>query len=216
MVGAHSRRQLQAVKMRSNIKDEVRYVQELHYIREMRKHLVHQLPQIFATTDPHTLSDVEPAIEVEPTDLVKKEPSSISEHINGPNESKSVRVAPDVKNETVHFFVALATYLLGLGTLSLGILFLWDPSIFEDAGLATKLVALVIGRFYMGTGLAMLILVYQKHLRALGTLLLCEGLAESVMMDLASNKGFKIDFLIGVPMTLVKGVLGWWMVNNCE
>ena len=216
MPGAHKRRELRAVKMRDNIKDEVRYVQELHYIREMRKHLVHQLPQIFATTDPHTLSDVKPAIKVEPSSLVKKEPNSISEHSTGRDKSKPVRVATEVKNEIPHFFVVLATYLLGFGTLSLGLLFLWDPSIFEDAGLATKLVALVIGRLYTGTGLAMLILLYQNHLRALGTLLLCEGLAESVMMDLARNSGFKTDFLIGFPVTLVKGVLGWWMVNSRE
>ena len=216
MPGAHKRRQLQAVKMRSNIKDEVRFVEELHYIQETRKNLVNQLPQIFATTDTHIPSDIKSAIKVEPTDLVEKEQNSISEHINGGDKSKLVRVTPDVKNETLHFFVALATYLLGFGTLSLGILFLWDPSIFEDSGLATKLVALVIGRLYMGTGLAMLILVYQKHLRALGTLLLCEGLAEAVMMVLARNLGFKVDFLIGVPMMSVKGVLGLWMVNSRE
>ena len=216
MAGAHKRRQLQAVKMRSNIKDEVRYVQELHYIRTMRKHLVDQLPQIFAAKDPHILSDAKPAVKVEPTDLAKKEPDSISEHINGRDKSESVRVAPDLKKEKLHFFVTLVTYLVGFGTLFLGILFLWNPSIFQKYGLATKLVVLDLGRLYMGTGLAMLLLVYQKYLRALGTLLLCEAMADIVMMVLASNSGSKIDLLVGVPMTGVKGALGLWMVNSRE
>ena len=216
MPGAHKRRQLQAVKVKSNIKDEVRYVQELHYIRTMRKHLVDQLPQIFAAKDPHVLSDEKPAVKVEPTDLAKKEPDLISEHINGRDKLKSAHVARDLKKETLHFFVTLAMYLLGFGTLLFGILFLWDPSIIQQYGVATKLVALVIGRLYMGTGLAMLILIYQKHLRSLGTLLLCEAMAEIVMMFLASKSGIKIDFLVGFPMTGVKGALGLWMVNSRE
>ena len=216
MPGAHKKRQLRAVKMRSDIKDEVRYIQELQCIWEMRKSLVHQLPQIFATTDPLIPSDIKPAVKVEPTDLVKKEPNSTSDHSNGRDKPELARVASEVKNDTLHFFVALATYLLGLGTFFLGLLFLCNPSIFQDSGLATKLVALVIGRLYLGTGLAMLILVYQKQLRALGTLLLCEALAEFVMMGLASRLGFEIDFLIGVPVTGVKGVLGLWMISNCE
>ena len=216
MPGAHNKRQLQAVKMRSDFKDEVRYIQELQCIWELRKNLVHQLPQIFATTDSHIPSDVKPAIKVEPTDLVKKEPNSISEPINGSNKSELTRSAPKLKNETLHFLLILTTCLLGLGAFSLGLLFLCNPSIFQDSGLATKLVALVIGRLYLGTGLAMLILVYRKELRALGTLLLCEALAETVMMGLASKSGYEIDGLIGVPVTGVKGVLGLWMVSNCE
>ena len=215
---AHAKRmrELQAVKMKSDIKDEVCYVQELLYIQEMRKSLVHQLPQIFAATEPRVLSDVKPVIKVEPTDPVKKEPEPVSENIMGREELKSTYVTPDLKTETLHFFVALATYLLGLGTIFLGIFFLWDLSVFEESGLATEFFGLVIGRLYMGTGLAMLILVYQKHLRALGTLLLCEAVAEVVMMVLVRNSGFETDVLIGAPMTGVKGVLGLWLVNSRE
>ena len=225
MVGAHNRsnRELRAVKMGPNIKDEVRYVQELHYIQEMRKTLVHQLPQVFAATEPHAVGDeksairdVKPAVKVEPTDSVKKEPEPVSEHISGPNEPELARVPPDVKITTARFLILLATYLLGFGTLYLGIVILWDPSIFKESGLATELVALAIGRLYMGTGLAMLILLYQKYQRALGTLLLCEAVAETVTMVLASNSGFQMDFLIGVPMTGAKFGLGWCMINSRE
>ena len=215
MPGAQNKRQLRAVKMSSDIKDEVRYVLELQCIQEMRKHLVHQLPQIFATADPQVPSEHKIAVKVEPTDPVKKEPTSTSEHSNGRDKSELTRIAPEVKNNTLYYFFALTTYLLGLGTLSLGILFLCNPNIFEDSGLATKLVALVIGRLYLGTGLAMLVLVYRKQLRALGTLLLCEALAEIVMMGLARKSGFDIDGLIGVPVTGVKGVVGWWLVSSC-
>ena len=232
MVGAHNRlnREVRAVKMRSTIKDEVRYVQELHYMKEMRKNFVHQLPQVFAATEPHVVSDVKPAIgdvkpaigdmkpamKVEPTDSGKKEPEPVSEHISGPNEPELARVAPEVKNKTVQFLILLATYLLGLGTFYLGIVILWDPSIFKESGLATEIVALVIGRVYTGTGLAMLILAYQKHLRALSTLFLCEAVAETVMMVLASNSGFGIDFLIGVPMTVGKFGLSWCIIIHRE
>ena len=221
MPGAHTKRtermrELQAVKMKSDIKDEVRYVQELHFIQEMRRTLVHQLPQIFAATEPRVLSDVKPVIRVELSNPVKKEPEPASENIMAREKMKTAVVPRDLKTETLHFFVALATYLLGFGTVFLGIFLLWDQSLFEESGLATKLVALVIGRLYMGTGLAMLILVYQKRLRALSTLLLCEAGAEIVMMVLARTSGFEIDVLIGAPMTGVKSVLGLWLVNSRE
>lgn len=275
MSGTHhpANRQLRAVKKGLDIKDQVRYIHELRSIQQMRERLVHQLPQIFATTDPRvpdkhkTAIKVEPsgsttdarivsgnstAVKVEPTDPVKKEPDSNCARVNGRDRSKSVRFATNVeneielidlvekeptsisasandgdrseskdvgshqKNETLDFFIALAAYLLGFGTLFLGILFLCDPSIFAKSRVPTKLVALVIGRLYMGIGIAMLILGYQKHLRALGTMLLCEAVAEIVMMVLARISGFEIDFLVGVPVTAVKGGLGLWMISSRE
>ena len=222
MIGAHNKREqreLQAVKMWSTVTGEVRYVQEVRHIQEMRRHVIDQLPQVFADPEPDVASDVKLAIKVKSTDLVKKEPDNMPGNINSPKKVKLARVTPDGKNEILEilrFFVALATYVVGFGTLFLGIVFLWNLRIFEEAGLATKIVALLIGRVYMGTGLAMLLLVYQKHLRALGTLLLCEAVAEVVTMVLASNSGFELDFLIAVPIMGVKGLLGLWMVTNNE
>ena len=265
-----AKRQLRAIKMGPNVKDEIRYVHEVRRIRAMREHLVHQLPQIFAapdplvpskdkaavkveptgsTTDAHIVNEHRTAIKVKPADPVKEEPSlisarinrhkrsksvrftldeveltdlaqktpdSISTRVNGRNRSKSDRVGSDLKNETLQFFVALATFSVGFGTLFLGIYVLCGPSIFKKSGLSTGDLALVIWRLYMGTGLAMFILGFQKNLRALGTMLLCEAVAEMVVMILASNSGFATDFLVAVTMTSVKGVLGWWMINSRE
>ena len=218
MAGAHTKRsqpELQAVKMRSVISGEVCYVQEIRDIQEMRKYVIDQLPQVFAAEEPDVVGDLKLAIKVEPTDLVKKEPDNMPGNISSPNEVRLTRVTPDVKNEILRVF-SLATYVRGFGYVSLGLLFLWDPSIFEEFGAARKLVALVIGGLIMGFGLALLILVYQKRLRDLGTLHLYEAVAETVVMVLARNSGFKIDFLITVPIAVVKGILGWWVINNHE
>ena len=215
MIGAHNKREqreLQAVKMWSTVTGEVRYVQEIRHIQEMRRHVVDQLPQVFATEELDVASDVEPAVRVEPTDLVKNEPDNTPGNINSPDKTKSAEVTPDVKNTILRCF-ALATYLRGFGYVSLGILCLCDPSTFEQVGV---LLALVISGLIMGFGLAMLILVYQKRLRALGTLHLYEAAAETVVMVLARNTGFKTDYLITVPIAVVKGVSGWWILNNHE
>ena len=231
MPGANNRaiRELQAVKTRSNANVEVCYSQELRYIQEMRKHLVHNLPQVFATTESPIVSDMTPVIKVKPTDPVKEKLEPISEHSNGRDKSQSASAAPDSISKTLLFLVVLATYLLGFGSLFLGIVLLCDPIILENSWTVTNLIAwlvspvtnliaLLVGRIHVGTGLAMLILVCQRHLRTLGTLLLCEAVAEIVMMVPARNSGLEIDALMGtsmmgVPMT-GKVVLGVWLVNS--
>ena len=223
MSGAHhngSNRELRAVKMRSTVKEEVRYNygQELRHIREMRKRLVDRLPQVFATatttttttatTNPHIPGEQNIAVRVEPTDMAKMRPDSTA----APEESVLAYATPsDLKKETLRFFRAFTARLIGLCTLSLGILSLREPIVSERSTIYFE-----FGRLYTGTGLFILILAYQNHLRALGTLLLCEAVAETIKLVLASNSGVDVDFLIEIPMTGIKGALGWLMVSSRE
>ena len=199
--------QLRAVKLktRTTIKEEVRYIQE------MRKYLVSQLPQIFAAPSPSTISENVPAVHVEPAVFAKKKRDDVPRDVAGLKQSNTARFKPTTNSEMLHFFVTVVAYLFGLSTLLGGVALLGYPSVFEEPWPQAKLLGLVIGRLYLGSGLAMLALGFQKDRRAMGTLLLCEAVAEVVMMFLVWRSGLEVDVLIGVPLTVVRGALGWWM-----
>ena len=205
MSGAHhngSNRELRAVKMRSTVKEEVRYNygQELRHIREMRKRLVDRLPQIFATTTKTTTNPHVPG---------ERDIAVTTSTSNAPSDLKTAPTAPALKKGSRRLFGSLAAYLIGLGTLSQGIWFLSEPGDFKYLGGFCT-----IGRLYIGTGLFTLVLAYRSHLRALGTLLLCGAVAETVEWVVIWNSEFEGNFRVGVPMTGVKGALGWWMVGQ--
>ena len=164
----------------------------------------------------------------------KAEPTPVAEGDNGRNdvphieEAKPLPLAPKACNKPSHFPITITAYLLGLLLLLTGTaILLWDPPLLTKHTLplsppavtgtkaspsALRLNTLILGKSCIASGLTMLTFVYTKQLRALGLLLLCEYVAESVATCASLYAGVESHAAVRLAVSAVKGVLGVWMI----
>lgn len=207
--------QLRVVKKKITIKDEVRHIQD------MRKQLLHQLPQIFAAADPQPANHPEYAAKVESIGLVKEEHDVLPEDVDDFAERlrTASRLARTINTINMAIrWLTITTCLLCLGNvLAEFILLPLDRNYLGGSAEAAELYALDVARLYMESGLAVSTLVYHERDRALGLLILCAVVAEIVMLCGASDSGFEIGFLVSIPMAGIKAGLGWLgLVDACQ
>lgn len=188
--------QLRVVKTKTTIKDEVRHIQE------MRKQLVHQLPQIFAAADPQPVVNPEEAVKVESVSLVKEERGDVPEDVDdlGGEAADGAAVLSINMMNMASLLLIITACLLSVGNA-------FAKAILTGSAQVARINALRVAGIYMASGLA--ILTYHERSRALGTLVLCTIVAEIVMLCVDKNTGFEIGLLVSVPIAGIKIGLGW-------
>ena len=197
--------QLRVVKKKTTIKDEVRHIQE------MRKQLVHQLPQIFAAADPQPVVNPEEAVKVKSIGLVKEEQDDVPKDVDdlgGEAADGAAVLAINKINKAIGVLTITICVLCFANALAEVIIPL-DRSYLAGSAQAAKFYASSVARFYVESGLAIAMLVESEPHRTLGTLMLCAVVAEIVMLCVAKNSGFEIGLLISVPIAGIKIGLGW-------
>ena len=202
----------------------------------MRTHHAQQLSQAASTPGSEFPSGLETVrTDLEPAAPVDQEPEEDSRSVGNVEETTPARVNGNVYTMTSHLFVTATAYLLGLISLLVGVGILLNPTSFakrimhpyppttiarERASRAATPIAMIVGSQYTGIGLAILSLIYQRRLRALGTVLLCTVIASVITKYVEWNSSRSKTDALGVQsldiaeimlMALV-GASGAWMV----
>lgn len=196
--------QLRIVKKKTKtttIKDEVRHIQQ------MRKQLVHQLPQIFTpSADPQpVVIKPEKAVKVQSTGLVKTEHDDVPEHVD------------DVGNELpsiLSLVPTMAACALSLNATLLDAILPPGLSFTEGSSRADRMNITMMFRVYMGCFLALLVGFGPKRHRDFGMLVLCAMMAEIFMQRVALDAGYEVGLFVSIWMAGVKVGLGRWLIGQ--
>ena len=203
-------------KKRVSLRDEVRRIQEL------RKDLLHQLPQIFAAAaseppppppppPPHLVTDTElTIIKVEHSGLVEEGDNGIAEDEDRVGGWYPARIAPAISAMLLLLATTAMGCLLCFTTSFIHTLVLRHPSFHPEAGLGADSFVLGRGEFILVRLLVMYILMYRNHLRLVAMLLFYEVIEEAVVMFRGGGSAGRVDVLVsasGIAFRLVLGLL---------
>ena len=198
-------------KKKVSLRDEVRRIQEL------RKDLLHQLPQIFAAAasepppppPPHLCTDFESSIiKVEYIDLVEEGDNGVvgdNDRVGGVDPA---HIAPTTSALLLLLATTAMGCLLGFATSFIHTLVLRHPGFHPEPGLGADSFVLGRGGFILVRLLVMYILMYRNHLRLVAMLLFYEVIEEAVVMFRSGGSAGQVDVLVSASSIGFRLVLG--------